>query len=114
MGMFNFAEMFGKIKEMQAEMEKVRERLDTISVEAEAGGGMVRVRANANRKILKVTIDPDIIDKNDPEMMEDLITAAVNKALEESEQVSKAEISKVSSEFMPNIPGFDPSKFGLG
>ena len=48
-----------------------------------------------------------------PEIMEDLITAAVNKALEDAENVGKEEISKISSEFMPKIPGFDPSKFGM-
>ncbi len=111
--MFNIADMFGKIKEMQEEMKKARERLEVITVEAESGGGMVRVKANANRKILKVTIDPEVIDKNDPEILQDLVTAAVNKALDESEKVAKAEISKISSEFLPNIPGFDPSRFGL-
>lgn len=110
--MFNPLEMLGKLKEMQAEMEKTRERLDDINVTAEAGGGMVRVTANANRKILKVEVDPEIMDREDKEIMEDLIAAAVNKALETAETTARDEINKVSSGMMPNIPGFDLSKFG--
>lgn len=108
--MFNPLEILGKLKDMQAEMEKTRAKLDDITVSSEAGGGMVRVTANANRKILKIEVDPDIV--NDKEMMEDLIAAAVNKALDQAEQTARDEINKASSGMMPNIPGFDPSKFG--
>ena len=111
--MLNFADMFGKIREMQEEMKKAREKLDDLIVEAEAGGGMVRVKANANRKVLKIEVDPDIIDPNDPEIMADLIAAAVNKALESAEALARDEIQKISSDVMPNIPGLDLSKFGL-
>ena len=111
--MLNFADMFGKIQKMQDEMKKAREKLDEIIVDAEAGGGMVRVKANANRKILKIEIDPDIIDPKDPEIMADLVAAAVNKALENAETVAREEIKKVSSDALPNIPGLDLSKLGL-
>ena len=111
--MLNFADMFGKIREMQEEMKKAREKLDDIIVEAEAGGGMVRVKANANRKILKISIDKDIIDPDDPEIMADLVAAAVNKALENAEAVARDEIQQISKDAMPNIPGLDLSKFGL-
>lgn len=94
-------------------MRKAREKLDDIIVESEAGGGMVRVKANANRKILKLTIDPDIIDPKDPEIMEDLIAAAVNKVLEKAEKTAQEEIQKISSDLMPNIPGLDMGKLGL-
>jgi nucleoid-associated protein EbfC len=110
--MFNPMELMGKLKEMQAEMERTRERLDDIIVYAETGGGMVKVSANANRKLLKIEVDPDIIDKNDKEMMEDLIVAAVNKAMEEAEKRAQEEVQKVSAGLLPNIPGMDMSKFG--
>lgn len=112
--MFNITEMLGKIKEMQKEMEKTREKLDDITVEASAGGGMVKVIANANRKVLKIEIDEAIIDPDESEMMSDLVAAAVNLALEEAEKVAREEISKVSQGVMPNIPGLDLSKFGMG
>jgi DNA-binding YbaB/EbfC family protein len=110
--MFNPLDFMGKLKEMQAEMERARQRLDDITITAESGGGMVVVTANANRKILKINVDPAIIDSNDKELMEDLITAAVNKAMEAAENVAREEISRVSGNFMPNIPGLDLSKMG--
>ncbi|RMG16981.1 MAG: YbaB/EbfC family nucleoid-associated protein [Bacteroidetes bacterium] len=111
--MFNFSDMMGKIKEMQDRLKEVRDQLDNIVVESEAGGGMVRVKATANRKVLKISIDPDIIDKEDPEMMEDLITAAVNKALEKAEERGREELQGATKGMMPNIPGLDLSKFGM-
>jgi nucleoid-associated protein EbfC len=109
--MFNPLDLMGKLKEMQAEMERARQRLDEITITAESGGGMVVVTANANRKILKITVDPEIMDRNDKEIMEDLIAAAVNKAMDAAENVAREEIGRVSNNFMPNIPGMDMSKF---
>ncbi len=112
--MFNITDMMGKVKEMQDRLKVVRGQLDGIVVESEAGGGMVRVKANANRKVLKISIDPDIIDKEDPEIMEDLIAAAVNKALEKAEERGREELQEATRGIMPNIPGLDLSKFGMG
>jgi len=112
--MFNFGDMMGKIQEMQGRLKEVKEQLDDIYVEAEAGGGMVRVRANANRKVVKIQIDPDIIDKDDPEIMEDLIAAAVNKALDQAEVRGREELEKATKGIMPNIPGLDLGKLGFG
>jgi DNA-binding YbaB/EbfC family protein len=111
--MLNFGDMMGKIKEMQEKLKEVKERMDEIVVEAESGGGMVRARANANRKLLKLEIDPDIIDKDDPQMMEDLIIAAVNRALEMAEIRGKEEMEQVTRGIMPNIPGLDLGKMGI-
>ncbi len=112
--MFNLGDMMGKIQEMQSRLKEVREQLDDITVESEAGGGMVRVTANANRKVLKIKLDPDIIDKDDPEIMEDLITAAVNRALEQAEARGREELQDATKGIIPNIPGMDLSNFGLG
>ena len=110
--MFNPLDLMGKLKEMQSEMERARQSLDEITNTAESGGGMVVVTANANRKILKITVDADLMDRNDKEIMEDLIAAAVNKAMEAAENVAREEIGRVSNNFMPNIPGMDMSQFG--
>lgn len=110
--MFNPLDLMGKLKEMQSEMERARQRLDEITITAESGGGMVVVTANANRKVLKITVDADLMDRNDKEIMEDLIAAAVNKAMEAAENVAREEIGRVSNNFMPNIPGMDMSQFG--
>ena len=111
--MFNLSDMMGKFQEMQSRLKEVKERLDDIIVESESGGGMVRVEANANRKVIKIHIDPDIIDKEDPEIMEDLVTAAVNKALEKAEARGREELESATKGMLPNIPGIDLSRFGL-
>lgn len=112
--MFNIGDMMGKFQEMQSRLKEAREGLEDIVVEAEAGGGMVRVKANGNRKVLKIEIDPLIIDKDDPEIMCDLVAAAVNKALEQAEAESRTALEGATKGMMPNIPGLDLSKFGLG
>ena len=112
--MFNLGDMMGKFQEMQSRLKEVREQLDGILVESESGGGMVRVTANANRKIMKIKVDPDIIDKDDPEILEDLIVAAVNKALEQAEARGREELEGATKGLLPNIPGLDLSKFGMG
>lgn len=110
-------DMFGKMQEMQEKMQenlkKAKESLDLIKVETQTGGGMVKVTANANKKILKIQISEDLMAANDPEMMEDLICAAVNRAIEEAELKGKEELAKATSGILPNIPGIDLSKFGL-
>ncbi|MCI4668711.1 MAG: YbaB/EbfC family nucleoid-associated protein [Bacteroidia bacterium] len=112
--MFNLPDMMGKFQEMQNRLKEVRESLDQVVVEAEAGGGMVRVKANGNRKVMKIEIDPIIIDKDDPEIMADLITAAVNKALDKAEEAGRQKMENATKGMLPNIPGMDLSKFGLG
>ncbi|MEM9987272.1 MAG: YbaB/EbfC family nucleoid-associated protein [Bacteroidota bacterium] len=112
--MFNIGDMMGKFQEMQNRLKEAREKLDEVTVEAEAGGGMVRVLANANRKVLKIEVDPTIIDKDDPEIMVDLITAAVNKALEKAEARGREELEGATKGMLPNIPGLDLSKFTGG
>lgn len=111
--MFNFNDLFGKIKEMQAEMEKTRQMLDEITVIGESGGGMIKVEANCNRVVLRVEVDPDLVNEEDKEMMEDLIAAAVNQAMEKADARSKEEMQKVTQGAMPNIPGLDLSNFGM-
>ena len=105
--MFNPADLMGKIQEMQSKIRDAQAQMDNVIVEAEAGGGMVRVRANANRKVLKIEIDPTIVDKDDTELLSDLVAAAVNKALEQAEARGKEEMQKATGGILPNIPGLN-------
>ena len=109
------ADMFGKISDMQAKMKEVQDRLSEVIVEAEAGGGMVTVRANGKREIISIELDRDVIDPDDKEMIEDLVVAGVNKALEKAEEASKAKMQEVYKDILPGggLPGMDMSKFGL-
>lgn len=109
------ADMFGQISNMQAKMKEVQDRLGELTVEAEAGGGMVKVTANGNRKIVSIDLDKDVIDPEDKEMVEDLVVAGVNKALEKAEDAAKEKMQEVYKDILPGggIPGMDMSKLGL-
>lgn len=111
----NMADMFGKISSMQAKMKEVQDRLGELTVEAEAGGGMVKVTANGNRKIVSIELDKDVIDPDDKEMVEDLVVAGVNKALDKAEEAAKEKMQDVYKDILPGggLPGMDMSKFGL-
>lgn len=112
---FNMADMFGKISSMQAKMKEVQDRLSEVIVEAEAGGGMVTVKANGKREIISIVLDKDVIDPEDKEMIEDLVVAGVNKALEKAEEAAKVKMQEVYKDIIPGggIPGMDMSKLGL-
>ena len=111
----NMADMFGKIQEMQSKMQETQAKLATIVVEADAGGGMVKVKANGLRQIISIKFDEDVVDPNDKEMLEDLVVAGVNKALEQAEIASKEQMQEAYKGMLPGggIPGMDLSKFGL-
>lgn len=115
MNQFNMADMFGKISDMQAKMKEVQDRLAEVIVEAEAGGGMVKVKANGKREIISIELDDDVIDPDDKEMIEDLVVAGVNKALEKAEEAAKQKMQDVYKDILPGggIPGMDMSKLGL-
>ncbi|MBD3616993.1 MAG: YbaB/EbfC family nucleoid-associated protein [Gracilimonas sp.] len=112
---FNMADMFGKIQEMQSKMQEAQQGLNDVIVEAEAGGGMVKVKANGNKQIVSITMDDDVVDPADKEMLEDLIVAGVNKALEKAEEASKEKMQEMYKGMIPGggIPGMDLSKLGL-
>ena len=73
----NMNEMMQQARQMQEQMQK---RLAETRVEATAGGGMVTVRMNGSKQLQSITIDPDVVSKDDVEMLQDLIVAAVNDA----------------------------------
>ena len=105
------ADMFGKVMEMQQKMAEAQEALAGMEVEAEAGGGMVKVIASGDQRIKSIKLEPSIVDPNDMEMLEDLIIAGVNKALEEATRMAQEEMKKGVGGFLP--PGFDPGSLGM-
>lgn len=108
----NMADMFGKFSELQEKMKEAQQDLEKVTVEAEAGGGMVKVRANGKREVIGIDLDEDVIDPDDKEMVEDLVVAGVNKALEKAQEAAQDKMQNTYKDMMPggNIPGFDPSK----
>lgn len=115
MSQFNMADMFGKISEFQGKMKEAQDRLSEVVVEADAGGGMVKVKANGKRELISIELDRDVIDPDDKEMIEDLVVAGVNKALQKAEEAAKAKMQELYKDILPGggIPGMDLSKFGL-
>jgi DNA-binding YbaB/EbfC family protein len=107
--MFDMMKMLGKMKEVQEKMKEAQQRLEQITVSAEAGAGMVKATANGKKQLVNIEIDTAIIDPKEPEMLQDLIVAAVNKALEQADIKAKEELKKATEGMLPNIPGMDLS-----
>ena len=105
--MFDMMKMMGKMKEVQAKMKEAQDNLAHIKVTGESGGGMVKVTVNGKKQLVKIEIEDDIFDKNDKELMQDLIVAATNKAVEEAEIKAKEELKKSTEGILPDIPGLD-------
>ncbi len=93
----------GKMQEAQAQMEEAKKRMDSVYVDAEAEGGLVKVTATANKKITEVKISAEIAD--DKEAIEDLMIIAVNRAIEKAEEVHTLEMQKVAAQSMGGFPG---------
>lgn len=83
-------------QELQAEMLKAQEALGEETVEASAGGGVVTVVMTGHQKLRSVKIDPEVLDPDDVEMLEDLIVAAVNEAVERSQQLAAERMGRLT------------------
>ncbi len=105
--MFDMMKMMGKVKEVQAKMKEAQEKLVHLTAEAESGAGMVKAKVNGKRQVLSLWIDDSLANPNDKEMLQDLVVAAVNKALAEVDEKAKEEIKKSTEGVLPNIPGMD-------
>ncbi len=106
-GLGNIQEVMKQAQEMQQRIAKVQEELADKTVAAESGGGMVKVTANGKQKILQIKIEKDVINPAEAEMLEDLIVAGINKALEESQKLAQEEVKKATAGMLPNIPGLN-------
>lgn len=95
---------------MQTKLKEVQDNLDTITAEGESGAGMVKAVVNGRKKVISVTIEESLMTPKDKEMLQDLIVAAINNALQNVESKSNEEIKKTTEGMMPNIPGMDFSK----
>jgi len=89
-------------------MQRVQGELSNLTVSEEAGGGMIKATANGNKEIITLEIDPQVIDKEEKEILEDLVVAAVNKAISSAAKLAEEEMAKVTKGMIPpgmNIPG---------
>lgn len=97
--MRNMPQMIKKAKEMQGRVREMQEALGRIRVEGQAGGGMVKVVASAQEKVLDVQIEQSLVDAGDREMIEDLVLSAVGQALEKAKDAANEEMTRMTSEF---------------
>ena len=97
------AGLMKKAMQMKASAEKMKAELANETVDASVGGGMVTVTMNGGMQVLAVKIDPEIIDKDDPEQLETLVQAAVNECVGKIQELVKAKMKEVTGGM--DIPG---------
>jgi DNA-binding YbaB/EbfC family protein len=95
-GMQSQAQQMQQLQAMQRQMDEVQAEIEQKEVETTAGGGAVAVKVSGKKELVSVTIDPDVMDKDDPEMLQDLIIVAVNEGLRQIEEISKSEMEKLT------------------
>lgn len=100
----DLSKMLEKLQQLQEQMSRVQDDLATQSVTEESGGGVVKVTANGKLQILKVEIEKEVIDPNDKEMLEDLVVAAINRALDRARELADSTMSDAARSMLP--PGF--------
>ncbi len=92
----NMGNLMKQAQKMQRQMEESQKELETKEVTGQAGGGVVKVTVSGKKEVTKVEIDPEAVDPEDTEMLEDLIMAATNEALREIENLSQQTMGKIT------------------
>ncbi len=105
MGMGGLGDMMKQVQKMQAKMAEMQAQLEQAQVEGSAGGGMVKVIANGKHEIISISIDPEVVDKNDVEMLQDLVVAAVNAAHQKVRDMQSEQMSQLTGGM--KIPGLN-------
>jgi len=106
-GIPNMAGMMKQVQKMQETMARVQEELESKTVVGESGGGMVKVTANGKQMVTAIRIEKEVVNPQDVEMLEDLVVAAVNKALTDAAAMAQSEMAKATNGMLPNIPGLN-------
>jgi DNA-binding YbaB/EbfC family protein len=110
-GLGDIGGMMKQVRQMQAKMKETQEALAAMEVEGQAGGGMVTAKANGRGELTGLKIEPEVVDPENVEFLEDLVRAAVRQALEKSQELMKQEMAKVTGGL--NLPGMDGLLSGL-
>lgn len=103
MGKGNMNKLMKQVQKMQQDMVKLQDGLKEKTVEATAGGGVVKAIASGKKQLVSIEISPEVVDPDDIEMLQDLIMAATNEALQKAEEMVTKEMGKLTGGL--NIPG---------
>jgi hypothetical protein len=103
----NLNQLLKQAQQMQAEMAKAQEQLKEETVEASAGGGMVKVTMTGDLQLREVVISPEAIDPDDPELLQDMVTAAVSEALRSAQELAASRMGGIAGMGggLPGLPG---------
>ncbi len=112
-GLLNPMTLLKEVQQMQGRTEEMQQKLGQMRVEGRAGGEMVSVQADGLQRIIAMKIDPSLFQSGDAEMLEDLMLAATNQALDKSRELAAEELSKLTQTQLPGLSEM-MSKFGLG
>ena len=110
----NAPEIMRQMQQMQGRMAELKENLAKVRVEGTAGGGMVRVEANGQQKILRFSVEESLLRADDREMLEDLLAAATNQALEKARDAAQQEMTNLAGDMDLSGMGDMLAKMGLG
>ena len=97
--------MMRQASQMQKKMAQMQEELASRTIEASAGGGMVRCVVNGKQELLSLTIGREVVDPDDVEMLQDLVMAAVSDAIKKSQELVSGEMGKIAGGLGINLPG---------
>jgi DNA-binding YbaB/EbfC family protein len=97
-------DLMKQAQKLQENLARAQEELAELEVEGSSGGGVVTAKASGKQEIIEIKIDPDVIDPDDKEMLEDLITAAVNQALANAKEAGEEKMASITGGLMGGLP----------
>jgi hypothetical protein len=95
------------MKQLQQQQERIQQEIAALEIEAGSGGGMVKVVLDGEKRLKSLRIDPEVVNRDDVEMLQDLVVAAVNEAARRVDEAVKEKIGQLTAGLkLPGMPGF--------
>jgi len=98
-------DIFEKLQDAQQAMDNLKDKMENTYIDAEAEGGLVKIKVSATKKLINITISPELIKGGDTEAIEDLLVTAVNRAFDKAEELYNREMQQAAQGILPNLPG---------